>query len=130
MPRVLLLCEYATLSGGERSMLSTLDGVRAAGFTPAVIAPPKGPLADVLRARDVEVLPLPSRDASGRSLSQDGLRAELARLLHRRGADLLHANSLAMGRLSGPVAAELQLPSIAHLRDIVRLSRQAIADLN
>ena len=35
-----------------------------------------------------------------------------------------------MGRLSGPVVAELQLPSIAHLRDIVKLSRQAAADLD
>ncbi len=43
---------------------------------------------------------------------------------------LLHANSLAMGRLAGPVAAQLGLPSISHLRDIVALSRQAIADLN
>jgi glycosyltransferase involved in cell wall biosynthesis len=43
---------------------------------------------------------------------------------------LLHANSLAMGRLSGPVAQELQLPSIAHLRDILKLSAQAVADLN
>ena len=40
-----LLCEYATLNGGERSMLATLDGVRAAGFTPVVMVPPQGPLA-------------------------------------------------------------------------------------
>jgi glycosyltransferase involved in cell wall biosynthesis len=37
---------------------------------------------------------------------------------------------LAMGRLSGPVALELQLPSIAHLRDILKLSAQSAADLN
>src|SRR6185369_11888616 len=37
---------------------------------------------------------------------------------------------LAMGRLSGPVATEMQLPSIAHLRDIVGLSARAIADLD
>jgi glycosyltransferase involved in cell wall biosynthesis len=35
-----------------------------------------------------------------------------------------------MGRLSGPIAAELNLPSISHLRDIVGLSAQAVADLN
>ena len=28
MPKLMLLCEYATLGGGERSMLSTLDGGR------------------------------------------------------------------------------------------------------
>jgi glycosyltransferase involved in cell wall biosynthesis len=50
-------------------------------------------------------------------------------LRHRRPA-LLHANSLSMGRLSGPVAADVGLPSIAHLRDIIGLSAQAIGDLN
>ena len=35
-----------------------------------------------------------------------------------------------MGRLSGPVAREIGVPSLAHLRDIVVLRRQAIADLN
>ena len=51
MREILLLCEYPTLNGGERSMLATLDGVRAAGFTPVVMAPPAGPLADALAAR-------------------------------------------------------------------------------
>ncbi len=58
MPRLTLLCEYATLNGGEQSMLATLDGVRRLGFTPRAIAPPEGPLADALRCRDVELLPL------------------------------------------------------------------------
>jgi glycosyltransferase involved in cell wall biosynthesis len=35
-----------------------------------------------------------------------------------------------MARLAGPVAAELALPSIGHLRDIVGLSAAAVADLN
>ena len=34
MREIFLLCEYPTLNGGERSMLATLDGVRAAGFRP------------------------------------------------------------------------------------------------
>lgn len=127
---LLLLCEYATLGGGERSMLATLDGVREAGFTPAVAAPPEGPLADALRARGAEVLPWISCDQSGARLPQERLRDQLRRLLRRRRPDLLHANSLSMGRLSGPVAAEFHMPSIAHLRDIIKLSDQAVADLN
>lgn len=35
-----------------------------------------------------------------------------------------------MARLSGPVAVELGLPSLGHLRDIVKLSAQAITDVN
>ena len=130
MSEVLLLCEYPTLNGGERSMLSTLDEVRAAGFVPWVVAPAQGPLADALGRLNVEVTPLDSVDPQGKRLPQDRLRQQLARLIERRRPDLLHANSLAMGRLAGPVADELQLPSLAHLRDIVGLSRQAIADLN
>jgi len=111
-------------------MLTTLDGVRRAGVDVAVIAPPEGPLAQELARRGVEVLPFVFRDSADRRLAQHQLREELARLLGRRRPSLLHANSLSMGRLSGPVAAELGLPSIAHLRDIIKLSAQAVADLN
>jgi len=130
IPRVFLLCEYGTLSGGERSMLATLDGVRSAGVELAVIAPPRGPLAEQLAARGVEVVPLAFRGSVGNRLPQRRLREELSRILARRKPALLHANSLAMGRLSGPVAADLALPSIAHLRDIIKLSARAVADLN
>jgi glycosyltransferase involved in cell wall biosynthesis len=130
MPRLLLLCEYATLNGGERSMLATLDFVVEAGFLPVVAAPSRGPLAEALTARGTEVLPFEVRDANGRHRLMPALRAELASLLQACRPDLLHANSLAMGRLSGPVAAEAKLPSLAHLRDILRLGPQAVADLN
>jgi glycosyltransferase involved in cell wall biosynthesis len=130
MRKILLLCEYPTLNGGERSMLATLGGLRAAGFTPTAMAPPEGPLAEELAARDVELLPFHYRAADGTRLPQGRLREQLAQMLRHRRPALLHANSLAMGRLSGPVAAELRLPSIAHLRDIIKLSAQAVADLN
>jgi len=130
MPEVFLLCEYVTLSGGERSMLATVEGVRRAGIELAAIAPPEGPLARELADREVEVLPFVFRDSAGKRLPQGRLREELARLLAHRRPDLLHANSLSMGRLSGPVASELALPSVAHLRDIMNMSAQAVADLN
>lgn len=130
MPEILLLCEYPTLNGGERSMLATFDGVRAAGFAPAVMAPPRGPLADALAAGDIELLPLECRSADGSRVAQSRLREELSAAIRRRRPALLHANSLATGRLLGPVAAQLGLPSLGHLRDIVGLSAQAVADLN
>ena len=129
-PEILLLCEYATLNGGERSMLATLDGARTAGVTVEAAAVPKGPLADALRQRNVEIVPFESCDAEGNRSPRPRLREQLARLIRSRRPDLLHANSLSMGRLSGPVAAELGVPSMAHLRDIIKLSRQAVADLN
>jgi glycosyltransferase involved in cell wall biosynthesis len=130
MPNVLLLCEYATLNGGERSMLATLDWLAKAGWVPVVAAPPGGPLAEELRTRGVEAVAFSVTDAAGRRLPRHRLREDLASLLGRLQPEILHANSLSMGRLSGPVAAEGNVPSIAHLRDIVRLSAQAVADLN
>jgi glycosyltransferase involved in cell wall biosynthesis len=130
MPEILILCEYPTLNGGERSMLATLDGVRAGGFAPVVMGPPDGLLAAELVARSVELIPFQCHASDGTRIAQNLLREDLAGTLRRRRPALLHANSLAMGRLSGPVAADCGLPSIAHLRDIIRLSAQAVADLN
>ena len=130
MPELVILCEYATLNGGERSMLSTLDGVCAAGYTAVVMAPSNGPLADVLDARGIERVAFECRASDGIRIPQGRLRETLAAILRHRCPALLHANSLAMGRLSGPVASGLALPSLSHLRDIVGLSAQAVADLN
>lgn len=126
---ILLLCEYPTLNGGERSMLATLDGVRKAGFSPTVACATEGPLAESLRGMDVAMIPFPGHVVDAQQSTQEQRRADLAAILHTRSIDLLHANSLAMSRLSGPVACSLGLPSIGHLRDIVRMSRQAVADL-
>ena len=78
MLEVFFLCEYPTLNGGERSMLATLDGVRAAGFAPAVLAPPQGPLADALAAHGVELLPFAAARPMRSRLPQSRLRDELS----------------------------------------------------
>ena len=117
MPRLLIVCEYPTLLGGERSMLSTLPAITAAGFDVHVAAPHLGPLAEEVHRRG---LPLHSwRDPD-----------ELAKTLDRVRPDLLHANSLSTSRVAGPVAVAADVPSVGHLRDIVKLSRQAVDDLN
>lgn len=129
MPHILILCEYAAINGGERSMLTALNAVCSAGFSPVVAAPQEGPLADALAAQNIEHLPFDC-SVGGVRIPQAKLREQLAAMLKHRRPALLHANSLAMGRLSGPVAARLDLPSISHLRDIIKLNRQATADLN
>ena len=130
MPRLLILCEYPTLLGGERSMLATLPAVAAAGFDVSVAAPPDGPLADALRERGIAHVAWQTHDAAGERLPLDRLRADLADVLQQTQPDLLHANSLSTARIAGPVAVECGVRSIGHLRDIVKLSRQAIDDLN
>jgi glycosyltransferase involved in cell wall biosynthesis len=130
MSRLLLLCEHPTLLGGERSVLAVLGAVTHEDFLVTVAAPPEGPLAEACREQGLEVLPLVSRDAGGNRMSQRQRRDRIAQHIATARPDLLHANSLAMGRLVGPVAAELGVPSIAHVRDIIRLSAQAVADVN
>lgn len=128
--RVAWLFEYPTLHGGERSLLAARPHLSAAGVELTALAPAEGALAERLAQEGVAVANFCQHDAAGERLSQGQLRERLARMLRELGPDLLHANSLAMGRLSGPVAAELRLPSVAHLRDIIKLSRAAVDDLN
>jgi glycosyltransferase involved in cell wall biosynthesis len=130
MPRLLILCEYPTLLGGERSMLATLNAVAAAGFEVHVAAPPAGPLADELRVLGDTHVPWATHDRDGKRFSLSQLRSDLNGILLRLQPQLLHSNSLSTSRIVGPVAAAKNIVSIGHLRDILRLSPQSIADLN
>lgn len=130
MPRVLTVCEYASLNGGERSLLSVIDGVQSAGFELCIAAPPTGPLAEALTDANASQVPLLLHEDSGVRLSLEECRLRAAAAIVKARADLVHANSLSMSRLVGPVAAELGLPSIGHLRDIVKVSSAVVADIN
>ena len=129
--RVFWLFEFPTLLGGERSLLSNLPALRQHGYQPEAVAPPTGPLADELRRLQVPLHPFHWRaPGSGRRRELTDLREELATLLAAQHPQLVHANSLSMSRLAGPVVQRLGLPGLGHLRDIVGLSGQAIKDLN
>jgi glycosyltransferase involved in cell wall biosynthesis len=128
--RLLILCEYPTLLGGERSMLATLPAVAAAGFDVHVAAPPGGPLAESLTGVSVHHVNWLTHDSRGQRLPLDELRSSLTRLIGELRPALVHANSLSTSRISGPVAPKLGIASIGHLRDIVKLAPQAIADIN
>ncbi len=111
-------------------MLSTLESVVLAGFSVTVACPSAGPLAARLHEVGVAQASFETRETDGTHHPQDQCRGRLRNLLVEHKPDLLHANSLSTGRLSGPVAADLGMPSIAHLRDIVGLSNRALDDLN
>jgi glycosyltransferase involved in cell wall biosynthesis len=102
--------------------------MREGGFEPAVAFPAGGRLERALARLGVECVPWQPAAFPGEPLA--ARRARLADLLLGFRPGLVHANSLAMGRLSGPVAAELDIPSLSHVRDMVRLSRAARADLS
>jgi glycosyltransferase involved in cell wall biosynthesis len=128
--RVAILCEFPTLNGGERSLLAALPHVIQSGWSPVALCPGHGPLADSFQSLGIPVAPFETRNEQGQSRNRSEQRTMLREQLSRIAPQLVHANSLSMGRLSGPVVAELGIPSIAHLRDILSLSRPAIADLN
>lgn len=128
--RVLVLCEYSSLNGGERSLLEAAGRITTPGIEIAVAAPSSGPLADALHHRGLAHLSFDLSNARGRRHSQSWRREQIADCITRYHAELVHANSVSMSRLAGPVARELGVPSIGHLRDIIRLSRAAIEDLN
>ncbi len=129
MPHLLLLFEYPSVNGGERSILTTLDEVRRAGFDVEAVAPPRGPLVGELGRRGVPHRPLQFTDGDRRR-PLDELRHDLRAVIASADPELVHANSLSMARISGPVARQLGVPSIGHLRDIINVSARAIADLN
>lgn len=130
MPRVLLLLEYPSLNGGERSLLTMLPAIRAHGWDVFAGAPGEGPLAQTLDDLGVPHLEIePGPTTSGRR-TQASRRHRVAELCRQAAPDLVHANSLSMARLSGPVLRELGICSLGHLRDILKLSGAAIADLN
>src|SRR5258706_2889109 len=130
MPRLLILCEYPTILGGERSMLATLPAVAADGFDVFVAAPPSGQLADELGRRDIPHVKWQTHDELGGRFPLDRLREDLANLLRQSQPNLLHANSLSTARIAGPVAVKCDVRSIGHLRDILKLAPQAVEDLN
>ncbi len=130
MRRVLILCEYPTLLGGERSMLATLPAVQAAGFDISVAAPGQGPLAAELRERGIDHHAWPEPSSRATMLPSELLRGSLGHIVRRIQPGVVHANSLSTSRIAGPVMADAEIPSLGHLRDIVNLSRRAVADVN
>lgn len=130
MPRLLILCEYPTLLGGERSMLATLPAVASAGFDVIVAAPNRGPLAAALQDRNIAHVDWPTQDETGVRAPLEQLRVELEALINSTQPDLVHANSLSTARIAGPVAAAAGVRSIGHFRDIIKLTSQALDDIN
>lgn len=127
---VVILCEYPTLNGGERSALAIVDAMRSAGFNIAFAAPSRGELAHELKRRNILHVGWDLIHANGKRRSLESIRDQLRELLAIWHPDLVHANSLSTARIAGPVASELGLPSIGHLRDIIKLNRATLLDLH
>jgi glycosyltransferase involved in cell wall biosynthesis len=130
MTRVLILCEYGSLNGGERSLLSVLDGLCECGFECLVTGPVAGALAEAVAAEGATYVPIRLHDDRGRRLELSICRQRLRSVISKSRVQLVHANSLSTSRLAGPVTADLGLASVGHLRDIINVSTAVISDMN
>jgi len=128
MCHIVLLMEYPTLNGGERSTLAFCEHLQTRGFHFSAIAPDSNPLTGALGKHNIRHIPFSFNGGLGQRLPISLIRESLATTLRDTGADALHAISVSTSRIAGPVANELRIPSIGHLRDIIRLTRQAIND--
>jgi len=128
--KILLFFEYGTLNGGEFSMLAMLDELGQAEFEFVAAAPESGMLAERLERHGIRILPLRLRNARDRKLPVDRVSSHLVELVPEVRPDLIHSNSLSMGRMVGRIASQLSAPCTCHLRDIVKLNKTAVSDLN
>ncbi len=129
-PKILLFFEYGTLNGGEFSLLTMLKELAQREFEFVAAAPSEGMLAQRLEKCGIKVLPLTLRDANGRKLPIENINIHLSELVNQVRPDLVHSNSLAMGRMIGRIAQQLPVRCTSHLRDIIKLNKTVISDLN
>jgi glycosyltransferase involved in cell wall biosynthesis len=129
-PKILLFFEYATLNGGELSLLAILEALGHTEFEFIAAAPASGMLMERLRQCDIQTLPLTLRGKQEHKRSIEQINSHLVMLVTQVSPDLVHSNSLSMGRMVGRIASQLSVPCTAHLRDIVRLNKTAVSELN
>ncbi|MDA1049143.1 MAG: glycosyltransferase family 4 protein [Planctomycetota bacterium] len=130
MHRVAVLFEFNSLNGGEHSLLTALDQLSAEPFEFVALAPVDGRLAEALQQRGIQHVPLSLRDQAGNRLPRAQVCERIKDAIKDVSPNVVHANSLSMGRLTGAIANQLEPHCVAHLRDILKLSRTAIEDLN
>jgi glycosyltransferase involved in cell wall biosynthesis len=129
-PKILLFFEYGTLNGGEISMLAMLEMLSQTEFEFVAAAPASGMLKERLEKLGIEVLPLKLRDSQGQKQPVKQINSHILEIIRHVSPDLVHSNSLSMGRMVGRIASKLPMPCAIHLRDILKLNKTAVADLN
>ena len=101
-------------------------------FRFSAIAPTDGDLADELRRLEIPLNAFATRDDSGKKLPASVLHENLANRILAIQPDILHSNSLSMSRLIGqlPASACRGVRRTGHLRDIIKLNKTVVCDLN
>ncbi|HWL10258.1 MAG TPA: glycosyltransferase family 4 protein [Planctomicrobium sp.] len=125
--RLGVLFEYGTLNGGEQSILAVLSHLSGQIPTPVILAPATGPLATACSELKLNHVPF---ELNALPVDPEQRAAVLNALCDEHQLDLLHANSLSAGRKIGGIAPQLNCATSSHLRDIMKLSQSAVADLS
>ncbi len=125
---VLVIGEYGVLNGGERSFLTVAEQLIARGWRYVAAVPSDSPFESALQKIGIRNVGLQTHSADGIRLTQSELREQITGLVDVVQPCLLHANSLSMSRLVGPLS--VGVGSIGYLRDILKLSKKATADIN
>ena len=125
---ILVIGEYGVLNGGERSFLTVAERLIARGWNYVAAVPGGSPFEAALQKIGIRNVGLTTHAEDGNRFSQTELRDQIAGLVQNVQPCLLHANSLSMSRLVGPL--DLGVPSVGYLRDILKLSKKATADIN
>ena len=123
--RILVWNHTGLVSGGERSMLELVTGLRDRGID-VVVASPDGPLREHVRARGIAHHLVRGTTASfkvsaagyARAAADITRSARAVRGLARElGADVVHANSIRSGLVAGFGSLAGGPPVVAHARD-------------
>jgi len=125
---VLVVGEYGVLNGGERSFLAVAERMIARQWSYVASVPRDSPFEKALQRIGIRNVGLTTHLPDGARLSQIELRDQIAGLVGDVQPCLIHANSLSMSRIVGPL--DVGVPSVGYLRDILKLSKKATADIN
>lgn len=127
LPRLSILFEYPTLSGGERSMLAVLPQLRY-DFELQLILPANSPIEEL--ARSLQFNGLTYQFPAADHIQQTAARqAAISQSIAEFQPELIHANSLSMGKFLGRIKSTLPCRTSTHLRDMIKLNATQCRDL-
>lgn len=121
--RIGVMFEYPSINGGENSILAAIDQLTESSCEFVALVHQSGPVVAEFEQRNIPVVQIHNPQSS------IDYFAQLRDVIDSCDLQLLHANSLMMGRRLGKVCSQLRVPTTSHLRDIMNLSQSAIQDL-
>ena len=110
-------------------MLATLSKGPPPGWKIVVIAPGQGPLAEEIQSLGLDHVPFDIRE-TGNKPPPDWAAEMVGEVIDQVRPDLVHANSLSMTRVTGRLARTRGLLTSGHVRDMMKLAKTAVADIN